>query len=356
MISSLHLVRAGIPCTVIEKKSYPFHRVCGEYVSNEALPFLESSGLFPHELSLPRIRIFEMSSVGGKTCRVPLDLGGFGISRFSFDHFLYQRAKGEGVHFLLNTEATGVRFDGQKFRIDLSSGALEADVVIGSFGKRSRIDLQQNRKFVRRRSPYVGIKYHARTSHPGDVVSLHNFPGGYCGICNVEGGVTNVCYLVHRDYLRHAGAIGNLERTVLFRNPIIRDLFSNATFLFEKPEVINEVSFETKGAVGNHILMTGDAAGMIAPLCGNGMAMAIHSANLLSEIIVSFCRDEIDRYTMERSYQKCWNDTFRFRLWFGRNTQRMFGHPGSSALAVYMMSHAPPLARFFVTRSHGQPF
>ena len=56
--------------------------------------------------------------------------------------------------------------------------------------------------------------------------------------------------------------------------------------LFEKPEVINEITFEKQDPVSNHILMCGDAAGMITPLCGNGMAMAIHSAKILSGLII----------------------------------------------------------------------
>lgn len=356
LISSIQLVRAGISCTVIEKKSYPFHRVCGEYVSNEALPFLKASGLYPKELNLPQVKFFELSSADGRSSKLPLGLGGFGISRYSFDHYLYAVAKREGVTFELNTEVTAVNFSDEQFEIDATSGRRSADVVIGCFGKRSRIDVQQNRDFIRKRSPFAGVKYHARTGHPPDLISLHNFPGGYCGVCNVDDGVTNLCYLTHRDNLKKYGDVATMESAVLFLNPRIRDIFATASFVVPKPEVINEISFETKSPVEHHILMAGDAAGMIAPVCGNGMAIAIHSAKILSALVVEFCQGKISRDTLERRYRKEWDTHFKMRLWVGRNVQRLFGDENFSNLAVKLASFSKPVASFIISGTHGRPF
>jgi flavin-dependent dehydrogenase len=356
LISSIQLIRAGLSCAVIEKKSYPFHRVCGEYISNEALPFLIASGLYPKKLELPQIKFFEFSSVGGRSSRVPLDLGGFGVSRFTFDNHLYEAAKKEGVDFFLNTEVTAIAFEDGKFEIKCPSANFSADVVIGTFGKRSRIDVQQDRNFIKRRSPYVGVKYHAHTKHPDNLISLHNFEGGYCGICKVDRGITNICYLTHRDNLKQAGDIPAMEQAVLFRNPLIRNIFMEADFVFEKPEVINEISFATKAPVENHILMAGDAAGMITPVCGNGMAIAIHSGKMLAAFVKQFCEGKIERGTLEDGYRAAWNNQFRTRLWFGRKVQRLFGNVGFSSAAVQVARFSSPLARFIISKTHGRPF
>lgn len=356
LISSIQLVRAGISCAVIEKKSYPFHRVCGEYVSKEAIPFLRKSGLYPEKLDLPQIKFLEVSAVNGSAFRTELDLGGFGISRFSFDAFLYRKAKEEGVEFLLDTEVFAVDYDHNIFTVHFPTGHLLADVVIGAFGKRSRVDIQQGREFIQRRSPFVGVKYHVRSNHPRELISLHNFQGGYCGVCCVDQELTNICYLSNRENLRRHGTIEAMEQMVLFKNPSIQNIFQESTFLWKKPEVINEISFETKQPVENHILMAGDAAGMIAPLCGNGMAIAIRSAAMLSEPVIAFAKGNTDRNEMERSYRERWAEAFRFRLWFGRNVQRLFGHPGASSLAVRLSVASPSLARRIVAATHGTPF
>jgi flavin-dependent dehydrogenase len=356
LISSIQLIRAGISCTVIEKKSYPLHRVCGEYISNEALPFLKTSGLYPEAMKLPQIKFFQFSSVKGRSATLTLDLGGFGISRYAFDNFLYRVAKQEGVEFQLNTEVSAIIFRKEKFEIQTQFGKLFSDVVVGAFGKRSKIDVQQNRDFLKRRSPYVGVKYHIRTDHPPDLIALHNFPGGYCGVCNVEDGITNLCYLTHRNQLKKYGEIKEMEKAILFQNPLLKNIFNNSGFLFNKPEVINEISFETKAPVENHILMAGDAAGMITPVCGNGMAIAIHSAKILTDHIIDYSEGRISREVLEQRYRKAWNVQFRTRLWFGRNVQLLFGHSMFSTLAVNVACSSKAIANLIVSRTHGQPF
>lgn len=356
LISSIQLARAGIYCHIIEKRAYPFHRVCGEYISNEVTPFLKSCGLYPEEFSPPVIRNFQLSSVSGKSEVMPLDLGGFGISRYSFDHFLYERAKALGVEFTLNEEVEAVQFKNDCFQIKTMRLEIEADVVIGAFGKRSKIDFQLNRNFIRQRSPYVAVKYHIRTDHPPDLIALHNFQGGYCGMSNIEHGKTTLCYLSHRNNLSVHRSISEMEEKVLFRNPLLRTIFSGSEFLYTKPEVINEISFASKAPVENHILIAGDAAGMIAPLCGNGMAMAIRSGKILSERVKQYANGLITREGLEKGYEHEWVKNFRKRLWMGRQIQRLFGSAVASNLAVNLAINVKPLANAIIRNTHGDPF
>jgi len=46
-------------------------------------------------------------------------------------------------------------------------------------------------------------------------------------------------------------------------------------------------------------LMIGDTAGLIHPLCGNGMAMAIHSAKIASELIGDFYANRIKSQNLD---------------------------------------------------------
>jgi flavin-dependent dehydrogenase len=356
LITSIQLTRAGVPCTLIEKKSYPLHRVCGEYISNEALPFLKRSGLYPEHMILPQINFFQFSSVTGRTFQLPLDLGGFGISRYAFDYSLYKIAVKEGVRFELNTEVNKITFHDDVFSVQTQSREIRSDLVIGAFGKRSKIDIQLNRAFIKKRSPFVGVKYHIRCNHQNNLISLHNFPGGYCGVCNVEDGITNLCYLSHRDNLREHGDIPQMEKAILFQNPFLKKIFETASFLYPRPEVINEISFETKSPVENHILMAGDAAGMITPLCGNGMAIAIHSGKMISELVTEFSFDRINRIALESQYRRMWHSQFNSRLWVGRQVQKLFGNAAFSNAGVNIARYSMPLAKLIVSKTHGQTF
>jgi menaquinone-9 beta-reductase len=341
---------------VIEKKKYPFHRVCGEYISNEVVPFLKANHLFPADFNPPSITRFQLTSVNGKSAQLPLRLGGFGISRYAFDEFLYLRAQEKGVRFILNTEADQLSFNENQFQVKAGEHVLSADVVIGSFGKRSRLDVTMKREFIQRRSPYAGVKYHIRTNQPADQISLHNFKDGYCGISQVEHQKFTLCYLTHRNNLKKYGNIKSMEEEVLYKNPFLKSLFVNSEFLYDRPEVINEISFATKQPVENHVLMAGDAAGMITPLCGNGMALAIHSSKVLSELVIKYLHKQISREQLEKAYKQDWNQLFATRLWAGRQIQQLFGAAWTSNLAVNLMRNVKPVAGFLIRQTHGKPF
>lgn len=343
--------------TLVEKKTYPFHKVCGEYVSNEVLPFLQRIGLDPLVLSPARIHQFLLASPKGKTLEMPLDLGGFGISRYVLDNFLYEKGKEAGVNFILGTSVNEVEFANDEFTISLSNGTrIQAKTVVGSYGKRSKLDRQLERPFFTKRSPYIGVKYHVRTTFPDDMIALYNFPDGYCGINKIEEDRVCVCYLTTRENLRKHGTIPAMEKAVLHTNPLLKEVFENSEHLYDKPEVINEISFASKEAVKDHVLMSGDAAGMITPLCGNGMAMAIHSAKILSDELIKYFQHHHDRYTLERNYQHAWSKQFARRMWVGRQVQSLFGRPQLSEAVVGFFRYSKPLTRAVMKRTHGEVF
>ncbi len=357
LLTALQLARVGLRVELFEKKTYPFHRVCGEYISLETQSFLKSLSAYPEKFNPPIIKRLQLSSVNGKAATLPLDLGGFGISRYAFDYFLLEKAKQEGVVVHEGVEAEQLTFRDDQFEWQAGGKSFTADVVVGTFGKRSKIDMQLGRSFIKKRSPYLGVKYHIQTDHPSDLIALHNFKDGYCGISNVEDGKTNLCYLSHNDNLKKYRTIKEMEEQVLYRNPFLKSIFKNSTFLFEKPETINEISFETKRPVEDHILMAGDAAGMITPLCGNGMAMAIKASKIVSECIARFCKDDAySRSRMEKDYTIKWKNEFAQRLWTGRQIQRLFGNEWTSNVAVNLALHAKPVANFLIAKTHGEPF
>lgn len=340
---------------LIEKKNYPFHRVCGEYISNEVLDFLKRERLYPDYLELPQISQFEFSDTKGKTVRIPLDLGGFGVSRYMLDDWLAGQAKKAGVEIRTGTQVTSIDFDesNNSFSLVLSDHSqIKADYVIGAFGKRSKLDKVLKRSFIQKRSPYIGVKYHIKTDFVKNTVALYNFDGGYCGINAIEEGKFNLCYLGSRDQLRKFGSVEEMEKEVLWKNPILKRIFQESEMLFEKPEVINEINFEPKEPVENHILMAGDAAGLITPLCGNGMAMAIHSGKLAAEALLA----GKNRSEVETIYTKTWTAEFRQRLWVGRNVQRLFGSGGASVLARNLIDRVPFFAKQIIKNTHGKHF
>ena len=358
LISAIQLAEAGLDVVVVEKKEYPFHKVCGEYISNEVLPFLESIKCFPHHLQPAKITQFLLSDHGGREAKMPLDLGGFGLSRYAFDHFLYQQALKRGAEFRLRKQLKEVEPIKEGFRVHLSKGETEeARLVIGTWGKRSTADKGLKRGFIRQRTDFIGVKYHIKGDLPDDEVSLHNFPGGYCGIAKIEEDTWNMCYLGSKERLRHWGSLEAMEEKDLGKNPLLKKIMKEATYVQEKPKVINEINFRPKPLVEQGVLMAGDAAGLITPLCGNGMAMAIHGGKLLSDhILAHWPLQKGSREALEQAYKNAWQKIFARRLWVGRQTQKMFGGRYTSALAVACLQNIQPLGRMLMRQTHGKVF
>ena len=350
--------RLSDTCAVllIEKNSYPFHRVCGEYISNEVKPFLVSRGLFPQELAPASINRLKVSSPSGKrVVQAGLPMGGFGISRYELDFFLYKKAKQKQITILENTQVQDVRCEQDQYTTLLLNGEeVQSKLVIGAYGKRSNLDRSLHREFFYKRSPYIGVKYHIRHAHPANEIALHNFRDGYCGMSAIEDGKSCLCYLTTREQLKAHGDVPSMEKAVLFENPLLKDVFQNADFLWEKPLVINEITFDTKSTVDHGLIYCGDAAGMIAPLCGNGMSMAIHSAKLLSEAIQQYSGDlSLNKEKIMAAYSNTWTSCFSKRLWIGRTIQGMFGRPFMTELVVQTLGIFPALNKTIIRATHG---
>lgn len=360
LINAILLSRAGLDVVLIEKKRYPFHRVCGEYVSNETLPLLQSIGFDPFAHGAVAISRFGLSSPGGTQLSMKLDMGAFGLSRYTFDQALCELAQHHGAKVLQGEKVQQFEQVGDFFQVKTAtSGTLQAKVLIGAYGKRSNLDAFLNRKFFRQRSPWVGVKHHLRIDHPADLIELHNFRDGYCGISRVENDRVCLCYLVAREQVRKHGSIPRLEAELLSQNPHLKKIFSEAEYLYPRPEVINEISFSPKKLIEQGMFMSGDTGGMIAPLCGNGMAMAIHSAKILSELLIPYFNKEIDRHTLEANYTQAWKKEFSRRLWVGRNVQRFFGNPTVTEGFVKLFKTLPGLSQWVVSQTHGdeiEPF
>jgi flavin-dependent dehydrogenase len=358
LVLASELARAGIDVLVVEKHEYPFHRVCGEYVSNETLPLLRRLGLDPFSLGAVAIGRLRLTSPAGRALDYPLASGGFGLSRYTLDRALYQLAQAQGAKFSLKTTVAsyGPTPNGAATKVRLANGkVLTAPMVVSAHGKRANLD--QQRAFFRQRSPYIGVKYHLRTTlHPDDLIALHNFADGYCGVSRVEDGAYCLCYLAKRDLLRRHGTIAKMEAEVLHRNPHLHQLWQNSEFLFDQPKVINEVSFAPKTLFESGSIMCGDSAGMIAPLCGNGMAMAMHAAHLLAGLLVRHLRGPLARAGLEREYAQHWHQLFGTRLLAGRTIQRFFGDPRLTELLLRTAGSVPPVARWLIGLTHGRPF
>jgi flavin-dependent dehydrogenase len=356
LCNAIHLSKLGKKVLLIEKNEYPKHKVCGEYISNEVLPYLDFLEVNPFDSGAVRINNFQLSTTKSNIISAKLPLGGFGISRYTLDLVLSEKAKENGVTILQDV-VLNITFLKDFFQVETKDNNIfTSKITIGAFGKRSLLDVKMGRNFIQKKSPYLGVKMHVKGNFKEDLVALHNFKGGYCGVSKVENNAINLCYITNYATFKQYKNIEDFQEQVVFKNNYLKEIFQSSEALFEKPLSISQISFETKKPVENHILMCGDSAGMIHPLCGNGMSMAIQSAQLASNLILNYFNGEIEtRKELEKQYIRQWKRKFSLRLKAGHFIAMLFRKDTIASVLLQILKKLPFLLPIIIKQTHGKP-
>jgi len=358
---ALQAIEKGYKVILFEKENYPFHKVCGEYISLESWNFLSNLGVPLASFSLPIIDKLCVTDVLGNAYSFKLPLGGFGVSRFFLDDYLFRLCVEKGVEVIQKTKVNEVNFDKDLFTISFDNKSIKSKIAIGSFGKKSNLDLKFKRSFAlakpNKLNNFIGVKYHIYHSIDEKEIALHNFKNGYCGISQIENNKVCLCYITSANNLnKNEQSIAQMEKMILSENPFLKEIFTNAKFIYEKPLNISQINFQSKSKIENHVFCIGDAAGLIAPLCGNGMSMAMHSSKLAFNRNDSFLRGSISRNEAEKEYLKQWNKHFKKRLFIGKVVQYFFGNNTMTVLFLKAMKKVPFISKWIIKNTHGESF
>lgn len=352
------LAEQGWQVRLSEQKKYPFHKVCGEYISTESEGLLQHFGI-PTE-NFPLIQKLRLTNHQGKGIQHDLGQGGIGVSRFFLDHQLVQKARKSGVDVREKEKIKEVSFNAAKglHEIQTVKGAtFSAKVVIGAMGKRPPASYRHHHS---QKSRWVGIKHHLamKEEFPKDFIDLHFFPGGYAGFSAVEGENRYCfCYLIEQKQLKQYPDFEELEQKVLVQNPAIGAILSRSEKYWERPQSISNFQFNRKTPLFQNQLLVGDQAALITPLCGNGMSMAMHAALLASEEIQLFLRQKQSRGEMEKNYQKKWQHHFNLRLKSGVLLQNLLMQKQMGNALMYLFEKIPASwQKQLVDSTRGVPF
>jgi flavin-dependent dehydrogenase len=284
-----------------------------------------------------------------------------GLSRYTLDSFMAAQARACGVDFRDLTTVTQVqgRLD-TTFKLDIRTStqpdSIRAKTVIGAHGKRSPIDRVLNRPFLKVPQPFVGLKAHFYGPPLPGRIHLHTFHGGYCGLSEIENGQVNVCLLVRQEVFERTSAasrdaIMGFIDWVKTQNPALGAWLSAAQPVYESWISIAQVPFVDKQTVVNDILMVGDSAGLIAPVAGDGMGMALQASLMASRLLGAYLSGQISAEELRRYYHAEWWAAFRLRLRLSRLLQAWMLRPGWLTPGLQLMNAAPMLGHFLVTHT-----
>ena len=326
------LARLGVSVALIDRDTFPRDKLCGEFLSYDALPILDALGVtFAEAPTIERCRVVARH----RTWEFDLPHTARGVSRLLLDDLLFRTAVAAGATPMTNTTATELP---------------RAQVVVGAWGRWGRFDTQLERSFVRDRAHRnFGFKRHYRGATDASVIELHSFRRGYLGVAAVENGITNICGLVHASRLaHHKGRWDAFVDEIRAEEPALEAMYARYTPAQENFLSSEPVIFRARSAVEHGVFMVGDASGIIDPLTGNGMAMAIQSALVAAPFIVDALRG--DRARAEDSYRQRHDEFFAKRIHWSRRAAFLLSRPALLDAALAGV-RGPKAGTFLVRRT-----
>lgn len=346
------LAGRGHDVALVDRDLFPRDKLCGEFLSYDALPLLDGLGLISDLDRHGTPQIGHCRIIGRRgTYEFEFPRPARGVSRMLLDDLLFRSAVESGARDFSGWTADSVSPD-----VSLTRGeqraTIRARVVIGAWGRWGRFDTQLGRKFVRDRARRnFGFKRHYRATTPAaPSIDLYSFDQGYLGVSPVEGGTTNICGLVHAS--RISGLKGGWET---FIDGICRDERQlQALYAAHEPAQENFLSsdpviFRPRSAIESGIIMIGDASGIVDPLTGNGMAMAIQSAFVAARVVRDILLGN-DRATAEQKYVEAHRRFFGGRIRWSRRVAALLSRPTLLEAALGMVA-TPRAGKFLLSRT-----
>ena len=360
--TALQLARDGHKVLLAEQATYPRHKLCGEFLSPEAQSSFRQLGVLDsvHEAGASPIHQTLLTAPNGALTKHSLPGTALGLSRYHLDRLLFRHACAAGVEGRPGTRVTRVEGSiDEGFGVTVGADTIEARLVLGAYGRRGRLDRALNRPFLTETSPYVAFKAHyagASAHELQGTIELHSAPGGYCGLSPVEGERINICWIGQTDALKAAGGTpSDMLTQTLRENPVLDDRLQGLTRVSDRFEAVSQVPLMPKSRFANDVCMIGDAAGMIAPLCGDGMAMALRTADIVSPLASSFLDGHRSAPAFRTNYEDTWQQTFGRRMRLGRWIHAAAFRPGIARLLVQGCRFLPSLARWLIRTTRGHP-
>lgn len=363
------LADKGWNVVLLDKDRFPRHKACGEFISPESRSTLRALGLDDAVRSLEPAVITEVRvhTERGASLAIPLPGPAWGVSRYALDSRLQQSAQERGASLRTACQVSQVSrvspvseaaeaAEAEEGYIVSGSGPgsehvrLFSRIVIGAWGRRPLSAVKPSRPLPDDRS-YVGLKSHYERADRSPAVDLYFFRGGYVGISPIEGGRLNVAAIIARPAFRRLGASEAIER-ILERAaghiPVLKKRLAGAAPVPGTQTATSPVTIRRVPSAWDEMPCVGDAVAVIPPFCGDGMAMALRSAELCATLADRYLRGTGTLAEWRYEYSRRIKQDFASALRWGGLLDRVLAHPFLASWMLRLGSIAPGAARKIV--------
>lgn len=301
------LARGGCAVTLVEQHRFPRDKVCGECLSATGIDVLGRIGLAPQLLTHSPVTFAQAAihTADGRSVRLPLPRPMWGISRATFDGFLLDAARQAGA-----TVVQPARCE----RIDPGSSptvrlrmlesneltSIESDWVLLADGKPGLTGATPPR------TSDFGIKAHfENVDGSRSAIELFGCDGSYGGLAAIENGRWNAAFSVPARRLRmHRGNVAELFARIVQENPVLRRRLGSARRMGTW-RAAPLPRFPVRGSWPEGVVPIGNSAAAIEPIGGEGMGLALRSAELAAHAILA-SNGPLDLHRLAREFRHQW--------------------------------------------------
>ena len=364
--TAIRLALTGRSVLLVDKAAFPRHKLCGEFVSPECLDHLDELGVSLDVAELKPSEITKTVFYNSKGRSFAIDntwLGkngqhAIGLSRMALDMALMNRASEVGVTVRTQASVNDIRVT-SKGSIDLvvntgnNKYSINAGLIVDATGRGRYVARQFDGPTAPIKATQVAFKAHVTGSRiEAGASEIYSFRGGYGGCNAVEGGVSNLCFLIDAGAVKR---IGNNPQQILeevvFSNRRAADVLSEITAATEwlSVPVARYGALDPAPAPG--VLAAGDAAAFIDPFTGSGIALALQSSELVRKAIT----ESNDLVAIGHTYRRSHEAEFGRRLGICRALRFLSSSPRLADTIIAALSTSVPLRRSFAKGTRTNP-
>lgn len=280
--AAIRLACAGRSVTLVERSTESHNKVCGEFLSAEAIHYLQQCGTSLSDLGAVPLRTIRFAT-GSSIVEKPLPFAACSLTRRTLDEHLLKKAVHSAVDVQRGATVTSLLpLDGAWCAQLQDGSSLHASNAFLATGKHDLRGLPRPAGF---HAGLLGLKMYYRLQpqqHAAlrSAVELSLFPGGYAGLQPVEEGAANLCLLIEADRYRTMGSNFNrLTQHMVKHSPHLAERLAAATPLLQKPLAAFQIPYgHVQRNAEPGLWRLGDQAAVIPSFCGDGMAIALHSS------------------------------------------------------------------------------
>lgn len=286
--TALHLSKTDKTICLIDKKDKPHHKVCGEFLSHEAVSYLNDLGLDVKTLGavkIDKMRLIKESVI--VEANLPFDA--YSVSRYLLDEALLDLAIKAGVTVKRGITINSIT-NNDNWKASSGDFAAIGESLFLATGKH---DIKGWGRPDGVKNDYIGFKMHYKLSAPAcdllkEYTEIIMFDGGYAGLQLIEDNQANLCFLVEKEKFKSFKSDWNVFiKDLINQTPRLRNVLNESQPCWNKPLAIFNIPygfvFEDAKVTMSNIYRLGDQMAVIPSFAGGGMAIALHTAKLAAD-------------------------------------------------------------------------